>query len=111
MSKGDSYHYSGTRSHILDVISNLPKNPDDLLSQGWQEYINPKKSGGNSRDFYETDTGLRIRFDKGVPGKNGYRGVDHYHIYNPNTTSGKDRYLDSDGNPVPKNSGPSHIIV
>jgi len=58
----------------------------------------------------DEDTGLRIRFDKGVIGKNGFRGQDHYHILNPNATSNKDLYLDENGNPVAKNSKKSHIL-
>jgi len=45
-----------------------------------------------------------------VQNAEGYRGKNHYHILNPNSTSKHDYYLDKYGNPVPKNSKQSHII-
>ena len=84
MSKLLSYKYTGTKGHIADVASSLPKNPDDLLSNGWTEITDPRaKTSSNSRVFKEKSTGLRIRFDKGsgrsftvqntVPKKNSER--------------------------------------
>ena len=67
MSKLLSYKYTGTKGHIADVASSLPKNPDDLLSNGWTEITDPRaKTSSNSRVFKEKSTGLRIRFDKGM---------------------------------------------
>ena len=81
MSKGFSYHYSGTKGHIVSVASSLPSNPNTLLSNGWIETTHPKQaSNSSSRVFTEESTGLRIRFDKGDGNKNGYSGIDHYHI-------------------------------
>lgn len=34
-------------------------------------------------------SGLKIRFDKGVDGANGFEAVDHYHVMNPNYTNKK----------------------
>ena len=66
MSKLLSYKYTGTKGHIADVASSLPKNPDDLLSNGWTEITDPRaKTSSNSRVFKKKSTGLRIRFDKG----------------------------------------------
>ena len=111
MSKGLSYHYSGTKGHIVSVASSLPSNPNTLLSNGWIETTHPKQaSNSSSRVFTEESTGLRIRFDKGDGNKNGYSGIDHYHIDNPQATGKKDRYIDKDGNVVPKNSSKSHIL-
>ena len=112
MSKPLSYKYTGTKGHIAAVANGLPKNPDSLLENGWKEVTDPRaKASSNSRIFKEISTGLRIRFDKGIPGENGFGGKDHYHIDNPNATDKKiDRYLDKNGNPVNKNSKASHIL-
>lgn len=46
----------------------------------------------------------------GKEGANGFEGMDHYHIYNPDSTGKMDYYIDKNGNPVPKGSKPSHIV-
>ena len=43
----------------------------------------------NSREFYDQKSGLKIRYDKGVDGENGFEAVDHYHVMNPNYTNKK----------------------
>ena len=66
----------------------------------------------NSREFYNPKSGLKIRYDKGVNGENGFEAVDHYHVMNPNYTNKKvDYYLDIDGKPVGKGSKVSHIVI
>ena len=112
MSKPLSYKYTGTKGHIVAAASSLPKNPDELLSNGWKEITDPRaKESSNSRVFREDSTGLRIRFDKGTAGENGFKGKDHYHIDNPDAKDKKvGRYLDKNGNPVNKNSKASHIL-
>lgn len=111
MSKGLSYYYSGTKGHIVAVAASLPVNPSRLVKEGWKEITNPQQAGhGNSREFSERSTGLKIRFDKGIPGRGGFGGVNHYHIHNPAATGNGDLYLDSDGNPVKKGHRRSHII-
>ena len=65
-----------------------------------------------SKDLYNPETGMKIRFDKGVDGATGFEVVDHYHIYNPNYTNKKiDFYFDIDGNAVGKGSKASHIVI
>lgn len=112
MSKGLTYRYFGTKGHIIAVASNLPKNPDSLLKHGWKEVTDSRaKASSNSRVFKEKNTGLRIRFDKGIPEENGFKGKDHYHIDNPNAPDKKiGRYLDKNGDPVNKNAKASHIL-
>lgn len=111
MSKPLSYNYTGTKGHIVSVASSLPINPGSLLNNGWKEKTHPAQAtNSNSRVFIEESTGLRIRFDGAEAGKSGFAAVDHYHIDNPNATGKKDRYLDADGNAVPKNSKKSHIL-
>ncbi|MBM7844984.1 WXG100 family type VII secretion target [Herpetosiphon giganteus] len=100
-----------TAERIPGIVANLPKNPDDLLKQGWKEVSDPDAVLHGHRTF-EDPSGLTIRFDKGKPGAKGFEGVDHYHITNPHTTHKKvNKYLDRDGNPVHKGSDPSHIVV
>jgi hypothetical protein len=52
---------------------------------------------------------LEVEFHKGKPGKPGWEGKDHWHRFNPNKTGKGDAMLDKNGNPVQKNSKPSHI--
>lgn len=110
MSKGPSYHYSGTKGHIVDTSSSLPSRGSDLLAMGWEEISHSKQAEAGSHTYREISTGLRIRFDEKTPGAQGYAGKDHYHILNPNATGPRNMYLDKDGNPVGKNSKASHIV-
>ncbi len=86
----------------------LPKNPDDLLNEGWKEVTDPRNTSG-SRDFINPQTGEKVRFDPGKQGDNGWEGKDHYHRVNPDSTGKNDYYLDVNGNPVPRGSNSSHI--
>lgn len=89
----------------------FPKNVEDLLDDGWIEDTNEEmRRKTESREFINPNTGERVRFDPGKEGKSGFEGKDHYHRYNPNTTSKKDLYLDRFGNPVAKGSKKSHIL-
>ncbi len=109
MSKPRSYHYSGTMGHIKDVASSFPKNYVKLLDKGWIKISHPKSEENGHFKFVEKNTHLTIMFDKGVDGKPGWTGRDHYHIFNPKPTGRGDMYLDKDGNPVAKGSSKSHI--
>ncbi len=86
----------------------LPK-PSELKNSGWKD-ITPfeMKKNTTSRTYKKND--LTIRYDKGIKGADGYKGKDHYHILNPNSSGKHDYYLDAFGNPVAKNSKASHII-
>ena len=96
------------------VIKNIQsKSPQQLIEDGWEDITNPKMAANtNSREFYDQKSGLKIRYDKGVDGENGFEAVDHYHVMNPNYTNKKvDYYLDIDGKPVGKGSKASHIVI
>jgi len=110
MSKGYGYHYTGTIGHIVAVASKLPKDPTKLLNNGWEDITHPDAKDTGHMLLKETSTGLRIGFDKGVPGANGFKGKDHYHIFNPDATSNKDLYLDKFANPTKKGSKNSHVL-
>lgn len=111
MSKSTSYLYHGTKGHIVEVASSFPKNPNELLSNGWIEVTHPDAAkNSSSREFYESDTKLRVRFDSGKGGAAGFEGIDHYHIRNPDRTGKSDEYLDIHGNPVARGSKASHIL-
>lgn len=102
---------SGMQDTYKAKISSLPKNPDALTKQGWNETTPPgMKNNSSSRLFKDSETGLQVRFDKGQAGESGYKGKDHYHVLNPDATGKGDYYLDENGIPVPKNSKGSHII-
>ena len=101
---------SGRCSTIKNIQS---MTPQQLIEYGWEDITNPKMAANtNSREFYDQKSGLKIRFDKGVDGANGFEAVDHYHVLNPNYTNKKiDYYLDIDGKPVGKGSKASHIVI
>lgn len=110
MSKDLSYLYTGTKGHIVDVASSLPSNPQKLINSGWEDVSHPDQAKAGSFTYREKSSGLKNRLDKGVPGKNGFRGKNHYHILNPDATGNSNLYLDKFGNPVKKNSKQSHIL-
>lgn len=87
---------------------NHPPNSPESLGEDWEESTSPENNSG-SRDFTNKKTGEKIRWDPGKKDKPGWEGKDHWHRYNPNSTSKKDLYLDRFGNPVKKGSNASHI--
>ena len=102
---------SGTiKSQIQELKS---KTPQQLLNNGWQDITDPRMAANTtSLDLYNPETGLKIRFDKGVEGACGFEAIDHYHIYNDNYTNKKvDFYFDIDGHTVGKGSKASHIVI
>ena len=110
MSKPLSYHYSGTKGHIVAVADDLPQTGQGLIDQGWEEISHPAQKASGHHTYREPSTGLRIRYDEPVKGAEGFAGRDHYHILNPNATGSRDMYLDKNGNSVKKNSRASHIL-
>ena len=85
MSKGRCYIFNGTIGDIIELINSLPPKPNAEFLKEWTEVVIEAAQGRTtSREFYHKKTKLRIRFE--------------------------DRYLDKDGNPVAKDSNPSHII-
>ncbi|MBY6270384.1 pre-toxin TG domain-containing protein, partial [Parageobacillus thermoglucosidasius] len=112
---GDGVIGKGTGGVAKDTskftYNNLPKNPKELMEDGWKD-VTPDgmRKNTNSREYEDPRTGIRVRFDPGKPGAPGFEGKDHYHIYNPNRTGKGDYYLDKNGNPVPKGSKASHIL-
>ena len=84
---GNGASKSGSGSVIKNIKS---KSPQQLIADGWEEVTNPKMAANTtSREFYDPKSGLKIRFDKGVDGANGFEAVDHYHVMNPNYTNKK----------------------
>lgn len=73
------------------TTNNLPKDPKKLINNGWKE-TTPEGMAKNtgSRAYIDLVTGIKVRFDPGKPGVNGFEGVN--------------------GNPVAKGSKASHII-
>ena len=92
------------------VIDSLPANPDDLLQQGWVETSHPNAVRTGHREFVNIKTGLKIVHDVAVVGADGFKGVDHYHVFNPNSKGNQDKYLDKNGHPTRKGANNSHIL-
>ena len=111
--KGNSGHFSGTLGDSIGTIQSLQNLKPKNLSDSWKDTTNPKaKENGSHRTTYTNkNTNIVIHFDKGQKGKNGFAGKNHWHVENPKATSSKDAYLDINGNPVPKGSKASHIVV
>lgn len=71
------------------------KTPQQLLVDGWQDITDPRMAANTtSIDLYNSETGFKIRFDKGVEGASGFEA-----------------YLDIEGNMVGKGSKSSHIVI
>ena len=111
--KGNSEHFSGTSGDIISIGHMLQVTPPNKLGNEWKDTTNPKakENGSNRTSYTNTNNGMKIEFDKGVKGANGFKGKDHYHIKNPSSTGKSDYYLDINGNPCPKNSTKSHIVI
>lgn len=111
MSKGEGYAFKGTKGDLVHLIQNLPPRPNKKFFEDWNDTTNPKAREKVQNRWYEhKETGLRIRFDPAQPGKPGFAGKDHYHVYNPNKTNKLNAYLDENGNPTYDGSNPSHIL-
>ncbi|MDR3472203.1 MAG: hypothetical protein P4M09_10995 [Devosia sp.] len=87
----------------------FPADPDELLKESWEETSHPKAAAKGRRTFVDSKTGQTVEFDKAQSGKTGWKGQDHYHVKNPNTTGTRDKYLDKNGHQVPDQSKSSHI--
>lgn len=110
-SDDDSTANDGESTSKSDGKSNsLPENPDDLLDQGYEETSHPDAAANGHRTFVNPESGDEVRYDEGESGKPGYRGQDHYHRPNPDSTGRHDQYLDKDGNPVGRGSDESHLV-
>lgn len=90
--------------------ANPPCNPNEL-SNDWKDITDPRMAqNSNRRIFQYKDTHCKVAFEKGDAAMRGYAAKDHWHRYNPAAQNDRDFYLDKMGNPVGKNSSPSHIL-
>ncbi len=85
----------------------LPTDP--FNDPNLEDISHPEAKDKGHHEFKDKRTGEIIRYDEGRPGETGHEGHDHFHRYNPNKTGKSDQYLDSNGNPVAKNSEESHL--
>lgn len=92
-----------------EIIDSLPANPNDLLKQGWVETSHPDAVRNGHRKFVNIKTGLKVVHDVAVVGADGFKGVDHYHVFNPESTGDHDK-LDKNGYPTRKGANNSHIL-
>lgn len=110
MSKPLTYTFKGTKGDVAAIASNLPSDPSSLIGNGWKDISDSHAASAGHVKIREEITGLILGFDRATPGAPGFRGMNHYHIFNPKATGNKDLYLDKYGNPVKKNSKASHIL-
>lgn len=90
---------------------NPPCSPKGL-NEDWIEVTPETMKQNSSRlEYQNKKTGLKIAFDKGIPGMPKFRGKDHWHVYNPFAISVRDYYLDKNGNKIHKNDDNSHIEI
>ncbi len=101
---------AGSEGESSQVDWNNPVRPEQL-GDTWKETTSNENKSGNHKEYSNTETGEKVRFDKGVSGAKGYEGKDHYHRYNPKSTGKKDKYLDKNGNPCKQGSKASHIVL
>jgi RHS repeat-associated protein len=88
----------------------FPGTDKDLANHpDWRETTHPNQRKAGHREFENTQTGEKIRFDKGDPTRYGHEAYDHYHRYNPKSTNKHDQYLDKDGNSVRRGDDKSHL--
>jgi len=99
---------SGENAEGENKHKELPKNPDDLLDDRYEETTDPR-APDHIRRFKNPETGDEVEFHEGKPDKPGWEGKDHWHRFNPDKSGRGDAMLDKNGKPVPKNSKPSHI--
>ncbi|ULA65590.1 MAG: exported protein of unknown function [Nitrospira sp.] len=118
---GEALKVGRAADHALDAVKGLdtagdatravlPKNPDDLLNQGYREVSHPNAAEKGHRSFENPETGDKLRFDKGDPSEKGMKARDQYHRENSNTTGKQDKYLDKDGNPCRDGCRASHLF-
>ena len=94
----------------IDGKECFPENHDAFGQQGWQDITDPRQINAGNKARVYVKNGIKIIYEDGEAGARGFKGVDHYHIINPNATNSYDMYLDQYGNPTPKNSKQSHIL-
>ena len=107
----DTPGYTSKPYYKMYAIGNMGNDKKNIHI--FHDTTNPKakENGSNRTSYTNTNNGMKIEFDKGVKGANGFKGKDHYHIKNPSSTGKSDYYLDINGNPCPKNSTKSHIVI
>lgn len=95
--------YSGSR---------LPDDSNELIKRGWKDATHPeKRKKHDGVTYFNPRTSQKVDYDRGDPNLTGFRGKNHYHWYNPDSTDKKaNYYLDKYGRPCGKGSERSHIL-
>jgi len=88
--------------------TNPPCSPNDL-GKNWKDITHPRKQLKTpDKTFQNIHTNEIIEFH---PHNSKGQKQPHCHRKNPNASSRHDYYLDKNGQPVRKNSKPSHIYI
>lgn len=79
-------------------------------SDKYKDVTHPQyRANSRNRRYFDTNTKRYFEYHPKTPNANGWRGKDHYHLENPNSTGDGDKYLDKNGAPCPKGSNESHL--
>ncbi len=66
-------------------LNDFPANPDDWIPpEGVTETKSGDITGGKHRQWKDVDGNIVRRWDRGVPGENGWRETDHWHDQSDN---------------------------
>lgn len=103
--------YPGKKDAKICFKDILPSDPSKLEEMGWRNVTDLRNNKGISTLFRHDLYNLKIRFDKAVPRSPGFKGKDHYQIYNPLIEHKNFEYLDIHGEIVRSGKGSSHILL
>jgi len=88
----------------------LPKDP--TKSKRLEDITHPtKRKNTPLRNYRDKYNGLEVEFHpKNLESiRDGWTKIDHYHVFNPNSTGDHDKYLDKNGIPCRDGSDESHL--
>ena len=72
--------YTPSLPNPIDSSQDYPKNPDVWVPPpGVSETETGEITGGKHRQWKDEDGSIVRRWDRGEPGKPGFRGKDHWH--------------------------------
>lgn len=75
-----------------------------------KEVTHPQyRANSKNRRYFDTKSKRYFEYHPKTSNAPGWRGRDHYHLENPNSTGDGDKYLDKNGDHCSKGSNESHL--